>query len=110
MRMWLVDPKTLCRKHLLGEHVEEHMFVGSINKGIRMKGYIEKKLVEVHKLRSRHEELVKEMQRRGYKHKSELPLFTEYVSPSVISTEENLKELAKRCEECKRLQEVSNGE
>ena len=46
MRMWNVNPKTLCRKHLLGEHLEIHMFVGSINKKISMKGYLEKGFLE----------------------------------------------------------------
>ena len=36
MRMWMIDPKLLCRKHLLGEHLEIHMFVGTINKGINV--------------------------------------------------------------------------
>ena len=36
MRMWNVDPKLMCNKHLLGEHVEMHMFFGTIQKGISM--------------------------------------------------------------------------
>jgi len=28
MRMWMLNPKALCRKHLMGEHVEIHMLVG----------------------------------------------------------------------------------
>lgn len=31
MRMWMVDPKIMCRKHLLGEHLELHMLAGCIN-------------------------------------------------------------------------------
>ena len=33
MRMWNVDVTKMCNKHLLGEHVEMHMFVGIIIKG-----------------------------------------------------------------------------
>ena len=33
MRMWLVNPALLCRQHLLGEHVEMHMFAGHILEG-----------------------------------------------------------------------------
>jgi hypothetical protein len=30
--MWMVDPRLVCSKHLLGEHVELHMFVGCLLK------------------------------------------------------------------------------
>lgn len=40
MRMWMVPPRHMCRKHLLGEHVELHMFVGSIKNGVRVEGYL----------------------------------------------------------------------
>lgn len=33
MRMWVVNPKILCRKHLLGEHVELHMATGHLQRG-----------------------------------------------------------------------------
>ena len=36
MRMWMIDPTMLCTKHLLGEHVELHMFVGTINKNKKL--------------------------------------------------------------------------
>ena len=32
MRQWMVDPRLLCRKHLLGEHVENHMFIGTLKR------------------------------------------------------------------------------
>ena len=79
MRMWMVDPSLLCRKHLLGEHVECHMFVGTINKNISIKGYIEKGLCEPDKLEFRHNQLSEEMIKRGYNHLSELPKY-EYKS------------------------------
>jgi len=68
MRMWKVNPKSLCRKHLLGEHVECHMFLGSLAKNISLKGYIEKGLVEVHNIIKRHDELAIELGSRGYQH------------------------------------------
>jgi hypothetical protein len=43
--MWGINPKKLCNQHLLGEHLEMHMFVGCIKKGISLKGYYENKLV-----------------------------------------------------------------
>lgn len=70
MRQWLVNPNVLCRKHLLGEHVECHMFLGTIKKGSSLSGYISGGLVEVDKIVKRHRELADEMEARGYKHQS----------------------------------------
>ena len=54
MRMWMIDPTMLCMKHLLGEHVELHMFVGTINKNKKLDGYRKNGLVEIHNIQSRH--------------------------------------------------------
>jgi len=32
MRMWMCDPRILCRKHLIAEHCETGSFIGSIKK------------------------------------------------------------------------------
>jgi hypothetical protein len=72
MRMWMVDPKIMCRNHLLGEHAEIHMFVWNIDRKHSVKGYIANGLLETHKLYTRHEELAQELRRRGYQHNSEL--------------------------------------
>jgi len=108
MRMWMVDPKILCRQHLLGEHNELHMFAGSIAKGISMKGYIEKGLVEISSIKSRHQELALEMERRGYKHQSSLKEFTSYHAGKV-SPAKSMTDLICRCQICKEnLKEASN--
>lgn len=104
MRMWMIDPKKLCRKHLLGEHVECHMFVGTILKEISLSGYKEKGLVEVHNLKDRHKKLSEEMLSRGYNHNSPLPEFKSF-NYGNINPVENLKILRERCEECKRRQD-----
>ncbi len=36
--MWGVSPKKLCNQRLLGEHLEMHMFLVCIKKGISLKG------------------------------------------------------------------------
>jgi hypothetical protein len=72
MRQWMVDTKILCNRHLLGEHVEHHMFIGSINKGKNIDGFIKNNLLEPLSLESRHAELVLEMESRRINHKSEL--------------------------------------
>lgn len=80
-----------------------HMFVGSINKGIRMNGYITTGLVDVADLHSRHLALVDEMERRGYKHKSELPSFEwkPELRGNIIDIPSNEKELKRRCKDCR---------
>ena len=100
MRMWMVPPEMLCRQHLLGEHNEHHLLVGTLNKGISVKGYIEGGLAEIHNIVMRHDELVAEMLRRGYNHKSPLPTFVPYTA-GIIDREENIKELCRRCTRCK---------
>lgn len=70
MRMWMVEPRHMCRKHLMGEHVEMHMFLGSMLKGVSMKGYCANNLMQPLDLKIRHDALVVEMERRGYNHKS----------------------------------------
>jgi len=102
MRMWNVNPKKMCYQHILGEHVEMHMFVGSINKGITLDGYINTGLVEIHNIRKRHDELVEEMLRRGIKHNSPLENF-ESKKMGKVDVKENEKILAERCPTCKKL-------
>src|ERR1051325_3887978 len=70
MRMWMVDPRVLCRKHLLGEHVELHMLVASMRNGISLQGFFDNKLIETHNVVRRQDQLVREMKRRGFKHAS----------------------------------------
>lgn len=114
MRQWLVDPKIMCRKHLLGEHVEHHMFAGAINRGTNMTGFLEKNLLEPESLQARHLELVAEMERRGYNHKSSMPdlLLDKLGDRKSITVNKSLAlaELLRRCSECKqRYEELKHG-
>ena len=89
----------MCRKHLLGEHVETHMLFGTIKKGTSIKGYLEKGLLETHNIQKRHNELVEEMIRRGYKHNTILECC--YPESGCIDIEQNIKELYRRCPDCR---------
>ncbi len=101
MRMWGVNTKQMCRQHLLGEHVEMHMFAGAIKKNKSIEGYIRKGLVNPARLFDRHKEIVTEMENRGMNHKSELSIFPGVILPIInIDTEENEKELKRRCKKC----------
>ena len=101
MRQWLVDPELLCRKHLLGEHVEHHMFVGSIWRGKSVKGYLRDGLLEPKTLQDRHAELVNEMISRGYNHKSPLlKIDVSHLPDGKIDINRNIEDLRSRCDEC----------
>lgn len=106
MRMWGVNPKYLCRKHLLGEHVEMHMFIGHILKNKSIKGFIDKKLIDVTKIKDRHDELVLEMKQRGwFCHITPLKYNISDLSfkeTGNIDIDKNLKELSQRCPECRK--------
>lgn len=107
MRMWNVDPSIMCRKHLLGEHLELHMFMGCIKKGKSIDGYIKKGLVELDNIIPRHDELAKEMINRGYKHNSRMPpvvinpLYLRFHDNGYIENKKSLEELLSRCRECR---------
>ena len=108
MRIWNVKPSLMCRKHLFGEHLEMHMFAGTIKQGKSLNGYIEKGLVETDIIVSRHDELAIEMTKRGYSHNSPLQIeksiFKKYANLGKIDVENSLQELANRCENCRKLQ------
>lgn len=107
MRMWKVNPKIMCNKHLLGEHVEMHMFVGTINKKIKIDGYLSKNLVEPEYIEKRHLELANEMVSRGMRHSSLLPhCHLEFLSDNQkmhkLDEVQAKEALLSRCEECRR--------
>lgn len=114
MRMWMVDPKVMCRKHLLGEHVEIHMFVGSMNRGTNIYGFLKKRLIETTAIISRHEELVVEMKRRGYAHKSPLPEIMPYPKSwdeVKVDRQASMVEILRRCQSCRdRVESLEQGE
>jgi len=106
MRMWMVDPTILCQQHLLGEHVEIHMFIGSLEKGLIKPGHYPGMLL-IHELWSRHEALVHEMRRRGWTghqtpiDRAQLELQPWFVVTGEIDVEANVRELWKRCTRCR---------
>lgn len=75
MRVWDLSPSLLCRKHLLGEHRELHAVWSIIVN--KKKGYSRhpETVRWVGKLKAlyyRHENLILELKRRGYRHNSDL--------------------------------------
>jgi len=103
MRMWGVQPKLLCDKHLLGEHVEMHMVVGALRKGVSIRGYTDTGLLVRAKIRPRHDALAAEMTRRGMNHRSPLPPLPprrKTDGGGWLDEAANLRELKRRCPAC----------
>lgn len=71
MRIWDIKPKDLCREHLLGEHRELHALWSIIinkKKGFSRHPETLRWHGKLKALYQRHEELIKEFERRGYQH------------------------------------------
>lgn len=100
-RMWMINPAKMCRNHLLGEHKEIHQLVGIINKKKInvLLGHAKLKQIQTKSIIKRHDDLVKEMIKRGYKHNSPLPNF-EPLDIGKVNVKENEKDLLTRCKSC----------
>ena len=104
----MVDPTLMCTKHLLGEHVELHMFVGCLVRKKTLSGFFNKGLLEVHSIRARHHALAREMLRRGMQHKSPLQPFRSFKMGKINRRQSKL-ELASRCVKCQSLINRAKG-
>lgn len=107
MRMWMVDPKMLCDKHLLGEHGEIHKHRHNFVKKHNMSTRILKKQIEVCSMQKRHDILAEEMLSRRFKHESpyEMPdisYIPEELQLMKVDISVNIKDLQSRCENCKK--------
>jgi len=98
--MWLVDARLLCRKHLLGNHVELHMLAGSIEKGKSLKGFIANNLIDTSLISASHNEIEEEMKRRGYKHNSPL-CYLDSLGVGHVDINVSKQELINRCPDCR---------
>lgn len=115
MRIWDVEPRHLCRQHLLGEHRELHGLWNILVQGKRgYRHHPETRRWEgrLHALFLRHEALVAEMQRRGYNHGT--PLDAAYatgaaVQDSCIDTPAEQREILRR-KGCACFADVDYGE
>lgn len=108
MRMWMIDPTLLCRKHLLGEHGEIHKHKHNFEKHHSIAGRIYPiVLIEPDNMQTRHNELAQEMLNRGYNHQSPyeqpdlsyLPDEQRYAKADLVY---NMNDLYERCPDCER--------
>jgi hypothetical protein len=108
----MINPQCMCNQHLLGEHREIHTFIGTLRKGISIRGYLIGCLVDPHLIADRHDELIEEFKRRnwasGFDHKTpvdleELEHLVKDLPRGNINIEANLQELSRRCYRCRAL-------
>lgn len=111
-RLWMVPTVTLCRKHLVAEHHECHVFLGKLTKRQKLDGFIAGNLFALADLHARHENLVAEMQARGYRHLTPFPpadvvsKLGDYLPPHPpVQRELAASALHARCPDCKALKE-----
>jgi hypothetical protein len=110
----MVDPEWMCRQHLTGEHLECHMFVGTIEIKGTIGGFIRNGLLEPVSLQSRHDRLVVEMKRRGYKHTTPLVMpnldwMARTYRNAVIDVDRSMFALLDRCVRCRHRLEKSDA-
>jgi len=97
----MVEPSSMCRSHLLGEHGEIHKHRHNFVKGHSIEG--RRGQIEPVEMKARHDALAAEMLRRGYNHKSpyEQPDLSGYdLSGHGVDVEESIRELKSRCADC----------
>ena len=106
MRMWMIDPGILCKKHLLGEHGEihkhRHCFEKQYSIVVRITPVVQ---IEPESMERRHDEIVKEMLRRGYKHNSpycqpNLNYLSDECRYAKVNTGISLRDILLRCPKC----------
>ncbi len=102
----MIDPKYLCRKHLLGEHGEIHKHKHNFEKQHSIAGRIYPiVLIEPESMQSRHDELALEMSKRGYNHASpyeqpDLSYLADDMRFAKVDEEYNILDLCNRCPDC----------
>ncbi len=107
MRMWMIHPSMLCRKHLLGEHGEIHKHRASFVKKQRISGRIFPIIqIEPLAMKRRHDQLALEIEKRGYLHQSpyKMPSLSYLPRSERLATVDprlNLHDLADRCSACR---------
>jgi hypothetical protein len=113
MRMWMIDTKLLCDKHLIGEHGELHKHIHNFVKKHNMATRIEKGQIEVESMGTRHDELAQEMLDRGFRHQSSFQMpDISYIPESLrirkVDINANLAELRSKCTKCRSTQDTKN--
>jgi len=103
----MVASELLCRNHLLGEHNEIHKHKHNFVKHHSIKNRIFPEVqIEPNSMKLRHDELAKEMLRRGYNHNSDyeqpdLGYLKEEERYAKVDINVSINDLRNRCKMCK---------
>ena len=105
MRMWMCDPRILCRQHLLGEHGELHKFRHSFVRHHSIDKRIEFGQIEPMSMAARHDALATEMLARGMNHSSpyqqpNLDHLPEHQRNYKVNVDVAIVDLVHRCPNC----------
>lgn len=114
--MWMIEPNLLCRKHLLGEHGEihkhRHNFVKHHKIDRRISPIVQ---IEPMSMGKRHDDLAKEMIKRGYNHNSpyiqpDISYLKKEQQEATVDIDLSYLDLSSRCPEClKNIKNKING-
>ena len=106
MRMWGINPRLLCDKHLIGEHGEIHKHRHNFVKQHRITKRISPVVqIEPQNMETRHNQLATEMLARGFNHNSPYELPDLSYLPinernAKIDIQNSITDLYNRCPEC----------
>ena len=102
----MINPKLLCRKHLLGEHGEihkhRHNFVKHHSISKRVSPVVQ---IEPTSMKERHDQLAAEMLRRGFNHQSpyeqpDISYLPENERIAKVNLNVSMIDLTERCPVC----------
>lgn len=106
--MWMINPKLLCNKHLLGEHGEIHKHRHNFEKRHKIDKRISPVVqIEPGSMESRHDELAMEMVVRKMNHMSpfiqpDITYLPDEQKYAKVNIENSITDLIDRCPECKK--------
>lgn len=106
MRMWMIDPKLMCKKHRNGCHAEIHKHLPSLYAGVSIKGRMEPVVqVQLNALQRRHDELAATLNHKSPLWIDEYLIWKNYPQyyDLTVDPEYNLRDLSERCPECRKL-------
>ena len=102
MRMWMINPRLLCKQHLLGEHFEIHKAIGNLkHSGNWARALAKNGFLEPQNALKRHNELAVEIVNRRMNHKSPLKLKGTDLPYGNVNLKKSTKDLIERCKKCK---------
>lgn len=99
MRMTKVDPRCLCRKHLVAEHIDMHLFMDWYKKKKNLSGYLRNGTLELHSIHDRHEALALELRRRGLEHNTPMIRYCLQFAGHIDLKESYVRQ-TKKCKAC----------